>query len=514
MKMMEYKNCILPKSTPEEQGISSEDIIRFMDEIERQDCHLHSFQIVRHGKIIAGAVASPFTEDSYHRIFSAAKGVVATGILTAVQEGYFSLDDKVTELLSRESLPEKMDPKWDKLTVYRLLTMTTGHKEDTLFRMFDNGEYFKTFFEEAPEYDPGTYFCYDMGAQYVMNEIIKQKAGKDLGEFLNPRIFQPMGIEYQHDLTPDGRFFSSTIQFKPDALTKFAQLYLQEGKWNGKELIRQDLARLAARCNVPNDTYDDHYGIHDPDDYAGYGLHMWRNAAGGYRFCGGQGQLAVIFPEYDIAMGTMAAEDDCNVPLKAFVNTVLYKCSERPLPENQRGYKALCRRLKAFTMAPAASDRSSMAEEISGREYIFTENGEGQKRIKFVFRDEHVSVFTSSQKGDREYVCGLRGEWKKNRGWLLLGKKDGDIADLDRILFYDPEETLLSGGWKSLNTFEIRMRSHAMLCDYRFLIEFNGKELEAVIKTKAHEHHGEGEAVGLYSTAKNKRLYARQEDTI
>ena len=77
-----------------------------------------------------------------------------------------------------------------------------------------------------------------------------------------------------------------------------------------------------------------------------------------------QGQLAVIFPEYDIAMGTMAAEDDCNVPLKAFVNTVLYKCSERPLPENQRGYKALCRRLKAFTMAPAASDRSSMAEEI------------------------------------------------------------------------------------------------------------------------------------------------------
>lgn len=267
MGIMKLTNGEMPVSTPEEQGISSEDILLFMEEIQKRDCHLHSFHIIRHGKLIASAVASPFTPESFHRIFSAAKGVVATGVLVAIQEGFFRMDDRVVDLLSGDSFPENMDEKWERLTVYHLLTLTTGHKEDTLCEMFDEQEFLRTFFKVKPQYEPGTRFCYDMGAQYVMNEIIRQKTGRDLGEFLRPRIFDPMGIEYRNNYTPDGRFFSSTIQFRPDALPKLAQLYLQEGIWEDSRLIRRDLAQLAARCHVPNSEYRGD-GEYDHDDHA------------------------------------------------------------------------------------------------------------------------------------------------------------------------------------------------------------------------------------------------------
>ena len=523
---MECKNLIngqFPVSTPEEQGIRSEYIIDFMDEIKKRDCHLHSFQILRHGKLIAGAVASPFTMDSYHRIYSAAKGVVATGILVAIQEGYFGIDDRVLDILPPADFPDiypdDMDEKWGRLTVYHLLTMTTGHKRDTLFAMMDNGEFFKTFFEAKPDFEPGTYFCYDMGAQYVMNELVRLKTGPDMGQFLKPRIFDPMEIEYQNKQTPCGRFFSSTIQFKPDALTKFAQLYLQKGRWNGEQLIREDLATLAHKCLVANDTYDNsHDEGFDIDDFAGYGLHMWRNSAGGFRFCGGQGQLAIVFPEQDIAIGTFAAEDNCNIPLQAFVDTVLYKVSERPLPPNDRDYRKLQRRLESFSMAADdVTDRSSTLIAVDSRTYTFEDNTEGQKTIRFLFDNDTVTIESDSAKGIRKYTCGLCGKWCENEGFLLLGREDGDIADLDLIYNYDPTKTLLTGGWKSQNVFEIRMRSHAMLCDYRFRCEFicsdackgNGEdnnvnttgssELEITVTTKAHDHHVEGEDVGLFS---------------
>ena len=88
----------------------------------------------------------------------------------------------------------------------------------------------KTFFEVKPAYEPGTYFCYDMGAQYVMNELIRLATGKDTGQYLNEKLFDKLGIEYQNQYTePEGLFFSSTIQLKPDGLTKLSQFTFRAG---------------------------------------------------------------------------------------------------------------------------------------------------------------------------------------------------------------------------------------------------------------------------------------------
>ena len=137
-----------------------------------------------------------------------------------------------------EWIPDERDERWDRLTVYHLLTMTSGHDCDTFFKMWGKSScWVKTFFETPPVYEPGTFFCYDMGAQYVMNEIIARQTGLDTGKYLKRRFFDPLGIEYTNNYTePERLFFSSSIQFQPDALTKISQFYLQKGVWNGEQL--------------------------------------------------------------------------------------------------------------------------------------------------------------------------------------------------------------------------------------------------------------------------------------
>ena len=211
----DYKNDWIPVSTPEEQGIPSIAIVHFLEQIRARDLELHSLQVIRNGSLCINAVAAPYRWDSFHRIFSAAKGIVATAMLFAIQEGYFQMDDPVIPLLPSEWIPDERDERWDRLTVYHLLTMTSGHDCDTFFKMWGKSScWVKTFFETPPVYEPGTFFCYDMGAQYVMNEIIARQTGLDTGKYLKRRFFDPLGIEYTNNYTePEKLFFSSSIQF-------------------------------------------------------------------------------------------------------------------------------------------------------------------------------------------------------------------------------------------------------------------------------------------------------------
>ena len=101
--MQNYPNNPFPVGTPEEQGIPSAAIVHFFEQIRARDLELHSIQVVRNGHLCIHGVAAPYTVESLHRIFSAAKGVVATAILFAVQDGTISearIDESVLRILN------------------------------------------------------------------------------------------------------------------------------------------------------------------------------------------------------------------------------------------------------------------------------------------------------------------------------------------------------------------------------------------------------------------------------
>ena len=77
--MKEFFNII----SPEKAGIKSENVIKFMDSLERFGIHLHSFILMKGNNIFAECYRKPFIKDELHRMYSVSKtfAAMALGIL-------------------------------------------------------------------------------------------------------------------------------------------------------------------------------------------------------------------------------------------------------------------------------------------------------------------------------------------------------------------------------------------------------------------------------------------------
>ena len=84
----------LPRSSPEEQGISSDAIREFVEAADKQLKSLHSFMLVRHGHVVAECWWKPQSAETPHVMHSLSKSFTSTAIGLAIEEGKLSLDDE------------------------------------------------------------------------------------------------------------------------------------------------------------------------------------------------------------------------------------------------------------------------------------------------------------------------------------------------------------------------------------------------------------------------------------
>ena len=90
------------RKTPEQVGISSADIQRYVDYLEEFRLSTHSILIARGDDVVLEKYWEGFGPDYLHRQYSASKSIVAIAVGFAIQDGYFSLDDKMIDLFPEE----------------------------------------------------------------------------------------------------------------------------------------------------------------------------------------------------------------------------------------------------------------------------------------------------------------------------------------------------------------------------------------------------------------------------
>ena len=100
---MDIQEKLFMEETPENLGISSEDIINLLNDFEKNGFFTHSFLIMRHGKVAAEGYYAPFKRGELHRIYSISKTFTGTAIGLLCDEGKISLDDPVHKFF-----PEKL----------------------------------------------------------------------------------------------------------------------------------------------------------------------------------------------------------------------------------------------------------------------------------------------------------------------------------------------------------------------------------------------------------------------
>ena len=134
--------ALLPRATPESQGVSSKALQGFIGELHAKVNTMHSVMVVRHGKVISEAWWTPQTPETRHLLWSLSKSFTSTAVGLAIEEGKLSLDDEVLKFFP-DKVPEQPSKNLKEMRVRDLLCMSTGHEAEP--KMPPDGDWVKTF---------------------------------------------------------------------------------------------------------------------------------------------------------------------------------------------------------------------------------------------------------------------------------------------------------------------------------------------------------------------------------
>ena len=335
----------LPRSTPEAQGVSSAAIRAFVETADKDVTTMHSFMLVRHGHVVAEGWWKPQSAETPHVMFSLSKSFMSTGVGLAVAEGRLSVDDPVLKFFP-DSAPAKPSENLKAMRVRDLLSMSTGH--DTVPKFKKDVPWVQTFLAHPVPHKPGTHFLYNYGASYMLSAIVQKVSGQTLLDFLRPRLFEPLGIEgATWEASPQGiNLGGSGLRIRTEDIARFGQLYLQKGKWNGKQVVPAGWIEMATSKQVANDKAPSAGG--GPDWRQGYGFQFWRCRHGAYRGDGKDGQFCVVLPEQDAVVAMTADTGNMQKELNVVWDKLLPALHADVLPENQAEQQRLRQTLSSL----------------------------------------------------------------------------------------------------------------------------------------------------------------------
>jgi CubicO group peptidase (beta-lactamase class C family) len=287
---------------------------------------------VRHGKVIAEGWWAPEAAEKAHVLWSLSKSFTSTAVGLAIEEGKLKLDDKVLKFFPDEA-PAQPSENLKAMTVKDLLTMSGGHETEAQVRD-SKDSWVKTFLAQPVPHQPGTHFLYNTPGTYMLSAIVTKVTGQTVLDYLKPRLFEPLGITTpEWGTSPQGISLGGYgLSIRTEDIAKFGQLYLQKGKWNGRQLIPASWIELATSKQVSNDE-----GKKDPgtsDWTQGYGFQFWRCRHNAFRGDGKDGQYCIVLPDQDAVVAITANTADMQKEINFVWDHLLPAFKPAPLPEN------------------------------------------------------------------------------------------------------------------------------------------------------------------------------------
>ena len=306
-----------PKNGPLPRGKASEKMneamTAYLQAVTDHSEELHGIMVVQHGKVLAEKQIAP---DTAHVLHSVSKTFTSTAVGFAVSEGLLSVDDKIVDIFP-ESVPENASDTLKRVTIRNLLTMNSGHGKDPTGAIRNgDGDWVKGFMEWPIEYEPGTCYCYNSLGTYVLSAAVQKVTGQKIVDYLDTRLWQPLGIEKPHwDESPQGINTGGWgLYLHTESLAKMGLCILNGGKYNGKQVIPAEWVKEMTANQVPScpaglngaTLRDSGMDPETSDWLQGYGYQMWRCRHNAVRADGAWGQYIIIMPEQDAVVAVTA----------------------------------------------------------------------------------------------------------------------------------------------------------------------------------------------------------------
>jgi CubicO group peptidase (beta-lactamase class C family) len=449
----------LPRSTPEEQGVSSSRVLSFVEAADQRIDAMHSFMLVRHGHVVAEGWWSPYDAGTRHTLYSLTKSFTSTAVGMAVAEGKMTVDDLVLPAFP-EDAPAEASDQLKAMRVRDLLSMSTGHHAEA--QMGTTEPWTRSFLAQPVAHKPGTFFLYNTPASYMLSAMLQKAVGQTLVEYLRPRLFEPLGIENPvWTASPQGITIGGWgLNIRTEDIARFGQLYLQKGQWKGRTLVPRAWVDTATSRQVSNGSKP------ESDWEQGYGYQFWRSRQGAYRGDGAFGQFCIVMPDQDAVVAITSGVKDMQSVLNLVWDQLLPALQPARLPADGASQEKLKRTLGKLTLRPLgslASVSSPVAAQVSGRRFVFPANDQKLEAIALEpgAAGEGATLLTRFNGVEQRTAIG-RGEWRKGR--LAYGS-------------FPEQPVAASGAWTADDTYAVKISFHETPFAITLSLRFSGDEL-------------------------------------
>ena len=470
--LFSQKADALPRSTPEAEGVSSEGISSFLKAIANSKHEFHSFMLLRHGKVVAEGWWNPYRADLKHTMYSASKSFTATAIGFAVSEHLLTVNDKVVSFFPND-LPDTVSPFLAQLTVKDVLSMSDGQDPDpTSIVPGRDSNWVKGFLSTPILNQPGTKFLYNSLGTYMLSAIVQKVTGQKVFDYLTPRLFKPLGIT-GIDWETDPRGINTGgwgLRLKTEDMAKFGQLFLQNGNWNGKQILPESWIKEASAKKIDQDPNAPQDKKDSNDWLQGYCYQMWRCRHNAYRGDGAFGQYIIVMPEKDAVLAITSESLDMQGELNLVWEYILPSMKDDKLAANSNGDAMLKQQEATLALPlPAKETAPGMSKEISDKTYTIAGNDKNIESVSFSFANETCVMNLKTNTG-AYHIPFAQGQWAKDEtnkyGPYLVAR-----AKANRV-GQSPFKIAGSYEWTDANTLKLILRyiesphTETMICHF------------------------------------------------
>jgi CubicO group peptidase (beta-lactamase class C family) len=251
--------------------------------------------------------------------FSVAKSFDSVLIGIAIEEGFInSVNDPIIEYL-----PELDGRGLEGITIRHLLNMSTGIR----YRNTDAISPFIWMSDDALTYympklrdlalsvvpsveQPGEKFHYNNYHPLLEGMILERATGVTVSYYLQEKLWKPLGMQYPATWSVDSKLdafekMTSGINARSIDFARFGQLMLENGDWQGRQLIPENWVKESTRPDARDDRpWMDFIQFKEAGGY--YKYHWWgmqrSNGHFEYFAYGSHGQYIYICPKYRIVI--------------------------------------------------------------------------------------------------------------------------------------------------------------------------------------------------------------------
>ena len=285
---------------PAREKADSMNFTAFVNDIIKNKWNVYGTEVYRDGVLLH---SFGDTTENIHELYSATKTILSIAVGIAFDEGLFDMNKCILDYIPEKNLKkmsEKQVKTFEKITIHRLLTMSVG---DLPFRA--EGESWLDFSLSCEIKNPEEKtFNYSNIDSYLVGVALTNALGRDLGEFIEERLFKPLDItRFEYTRCPEGYFYgASGMRLTVHDLSKFGLLLFNKGVYNGNRIVSEKYVEMAT-------------SIQQMNREGGYGYFIWKYRDG-YSINGKLKQKCYILPNSGIIVTYLSNIEDPGNALK------------------------------------------------------------------------------------------------------------------------------------------------------------------------------------------------------